>query len=87
VFIDYPTTNQGITPANKYSPDGGLAFYSSSPAKGKGMGGTDMGIFGGTNPYLLSGIPPVPTFYKLSAGSINATSNPYTVTFSVRSNN
>jgi hypothetical protein len=50
---------------------------------------TDLGIFGGepSNTYKLSGIPPIPAIYKLSASSQTATTNPYTITISIRSNN
>jgi hypothetical protein len=47
----------------------------------------DAGAYGGPNPYRLSGIPPIPAFYKLTAPSSSATANPYTITFSVRANN
>jgi hypothetical protein len=81
VFMGYPTTNSG------QSEDGKFKLKPGSPAIGVGIGGIDLGIFGGPNPYRLSGIPSIPTIYKLEASSINATTNPFTVTFSTRSNN
>lgn len=44
---------------------GGLldkAYYliDDSPAKGAGFGGVDMGIFTGTQPYIISGLPQIP---------------------------
>ena len=80
VFLGYST--QGT-----YSNDGRWMLAASSPAKGTGVGGTDCGIYGGVNPYRLSGIPPIPSFYKLTATSTTTSTNPYTITFSVRSNN
>ncbi len=80
VFVGYST--QG-----SFSNDGRWVLKAGSPAIGKGLGGTDCGIFGGTNPYKLSGIPPVPSFYLLTAASSITSTNPYTITFSVRSNN
>ena len=80
VFVGYST--QG-----KYSNDGLWVLKSGSPAIGKGIGGTDCGIFGGKNPYKLAGIPPIPAFYKLNAPSSITGTNPYTITFSVQSNN
>ena len=62
-----------------------IALKPNSPAKGAGSGGTDIGMFGGVNPYVLSGIPSVPTFYQLTAPSNTATTNPYVITFSVKS--
>lgn len=69
------------------STDGQWQLKAGSPAIGAGAGGTDCGMFGGTNPYRLSGIPSIPVFYKLTAPSRTATTNPYTITFSVKSNN
>ncbi|MFT4017487.1 MAG: hypothetical protein QM668_11035 [Agriterribacter sp.] len=69
------------------STDGQWQLKAGSPAIGAGIGGTDCGMFGGTNPYRLSGIPSIPVFYKLTAPSRTATTNPYTITFSVKSNN
>jgi len=33
---------------------------SNSPAKGSGLGGSDLGLFGGPQPYVISGIPSLP---------------------------
>ena len=80
VFVGYPT--QGTN-----SNDGRFMLKAGSPAIGAGTGGVDCGAFGNTNPYKLSGIPATPAFYKLSAPSVNTSTNPYQITFSVRSNN
>ncbi len=50
---------------------------------------TDAGIFGGDAiyRYKISGVPAVPSIYKLTAPSSAATTNPFNVTISVRSNN
>lgn len=50
---------------------------------------TDAGIFGGEPAYRyrVAGIPAVPAIYKLTAPGAAATTNPYNVTISVRSNN
>jgi hypothetical protein len=80
VFVGWQT--QG-----SFSNDGMWALKAGSPAKGTGAGGTDMGIFGGTNPYKLSGMPRIPAIYKLTAPSNFTSGTPYTITLSVRSNN
>jgi len=80
VFVGYST--QGT-----YSNDARWALKVGSPAIGTGAGGTDCGIFGGSSKYKLSGIPRIPSFYKVTSTSTSATTNPYTITFSVRSNN
>lgn len=81
IFVGHPLVVEGE------SADGKYKLKPGSPAIGAGMGGIDLGIFGGVNPYRLSGIPSIPTIYKLEASSLNATTNPFTVTFSTRSNN
>jgi hypothetical protein len=80
VLVGFPT--QG-----PYSDDARYQLTATSPAKGAGVGGVDIGIFGGVNPYRLSGIPAIPSIYRLDAATPNATTNPYTITFSTRSNN
>lgn len=80
VFVGYST--QGA-----FSNDGRWVLKAGSPAIHAGLGGTDCGIFGGANSYKLSGIPTIPSFYLLTAPSTVTGANPYTITFSVRSNN
>lgn len=73
--------------------DSRLTISPSGPAAnaGKKADGspTDAGIYGGEagDIYRLSGIPSVPSIYKLTSTSSTATQNPYTITVSVRSNN
>ncbi|MCW3111600.1 MAG: right-handed parallel beta-helix repeat-containing protein [Segetibacter sp.] len=90
IFVGYPTNVSGGQVL--YSSDGAWQLSATSPAKNAGIipgtnTPTDCGIFGGLNPYKASGIPAVPSFYKLSSPSSTATTNPYIMTFSVRSNN
>lgn len=65
----------------------------NSPAKNFGIDlsgkATDCGIFGGelTYRYKIGGQPAIPAFYKLSAPTNSASSNPYNITVSIRSNN
>lgn len=47
------------------SPDGKYMLSENSAAKAAGFEGTDCGIFGGDEPYVLSGIPPLPTIIEL----------------------
>jgi hypothetical protein len=46
------------------STDGQWQLKEGSPAIGAGLGGIDCGMFGGTDPYILSGIPAIPAIYK-----------------------
>ncbi|MBL7965336.1 MAG: hypothetical protein JNM31_15980 [Flavobacteriales bacterium] len=57
-----------------------------SPAIGAGAGGADCGLFGGLEPYRLSGIPPVPSIFVLSAATATDQGTPLQVTISARSN-
>ena len=59
IFVGYPT--QGT-----HSTDGRFLLAPGSPAIGAGEGGVDCGIFGGTDPYVLSGLPPIPNVYEIS---------------------
>jgi hypothetical protein len=58
----------------------------AGPGVGAGFGGIDVGSFGGPDPYRLSGIPPVPSIYLLTAPATTTTST-LPVTISTRSNN
>lgn len=42
------------------SPDGKYQLAENSAAKNSGVGGVDIGIFGGDDPYVISGLPPIP---------------------------
>ncbi len=45
------------------SGDNWLQLRDGSPAVGTGQSGADMGTFGGAEPYVLSGLPPIPAVY------------------------
>ena len=60
LFLGYPTNQNG------FAPDARAQLAASSPAKGAGVGGVDAGAFGGDTPYVLNGIPTIPTIYQLT---------------------
>jgi len=70
-----------------------LKLKAGSPASGTGLSvGTvinpDCGAFGGTDPYIPSGIPAIPTIYTFTAPtSIPSGSPTMNITFSTRNNN
>ncbi len=68
------------------STDGKWQLKPYSPAIGAGTGGQDCGMFGGSNPYILSGIPPIPAIYEYIQ-IYNTADQEVEVTFSVKSNN
>jgi hypothetical protein len=45
------------------SADGQWQLKAGSPAIGAGQGGTDIGMFGGTDAYVLSGMPAIPAIW------------------------
>lgn len=49
-----------------FSPDARYQLKAGSPAIGAGANGEDCGMFGGTEPYVLSGMPPVPAIYNFN---------------------
>ena len=67
------------------SDDGKFTLKASpSPARAAGTAGVDCGIFGGTQPYILSGIPNAPTIYNLNSTVSGTNLN---VTLGTKSNN
>ena len=69
------------------STDGQWNLAESSPAIGAGFNGVDCGMFGGSNPYVPSGIPSIPTIYIFDAPEIGTTVGGLPVTMSVKSRN
>lgn len=70
---DPATLFEGLT---NNSLDGQYRLGANSDAIGQGAGGTDCGIFGGNDPYILSGLPPIPLIYEInmpstSTGTLN----------------
>lgn len=51
---------------NNLQEDARYQLAPNSPAKGAGENGTDCGAFGGDDPYVLSGIPSIPSIYQLT---------------------
>ncbi len=78
-FVGYPT--QG-----SHSNDGRYMLTPGSIGNTHSVSGGEIGIFGGSNPYKLSGTPPTPVFYMLNTAP-TATSSPHVVEFSVKGNN
>jgi len=94
IFVTGDDDNSKKNPADIENFD--ETFYTlkaGSPALGAGLNAsnqpTDCGIFGGepAYKYVISGIPPIPAIYQLTAPGQAATVNPYNITISVRSNN
>lgn len=72
------------------STDGQWKLKSGSPAIGAGYGSTsgnsiDAGMYGGQTPYLLAGLPPIPTIYFFENQPVGSNSDPIDVTVKVKS--
>jgi len=64
---------------------------AGSPALGAGYGSTaqnpvDAGMYGGSTPYVLSGIPAIPSIYFFANQPVGSNSDPIDVQIKVRSN-
>jgi len=79
-------TNSTLNFVSSSSTDSSYMLQNSSPAKGTGKSGDDMGMFGGSMPYVLSGIPTVPNIYALTIGTVPAGATTISVTVSTKSN-
>jgi hypothetical protein len=55
------------------SSDGQYRLLPGSPAIGAGYDGVDCGVFGGSNSYVLSGLPTVPAIWKLDIDGTTVT--------------
>ncbi len=67
--------------------DGKWQLAPASPAKAAGLAGIDCGMFGGTSPYVLSGIPSIPTIYYFSSPVSGSSSQGLPVTIKAKSRN
>jgi len=52
------------------STDGQWHLKVGSPAIGAGQGGVDCGIYGGNYPYVLSGMPPIPSVFEFDSNTL-----------------
>jgi hypothetical protein len=69
-----------------FSEDTRWKLKAGSPAIASGFGGIDMGIYGGPFPYVPSGIPSIPSIYKLNVPG-TVTTNSINITISTKNNN
>ena len=58
------------------STDGQWKLKAGSPAIAAGLSGEDCGMFGGSDPYILSGIPTIPAIYFFAAPSSGSATLP-----------
>ncbi|WP_187264682.1 hypothetical protein [Pontibacter beigongshangensis] len=68
------------------SPDGQYKLKENSPYLTAGFGSTQPGIYGGNQPYMLSGMPPIPSIYEFNAESFGSRQNGLPVSIKARAN-
>ena len=74
------------------SSDGTWKLKAGSPAIGAGFGSTagnviDAGMYGAAFPYVLSGMPPIPSVYFFENQPVGSNADPIDVNIKVKSNN
>lgn len=74
------------------STDGQWRLKAGSPAIGAGFGSTvsnpiDCGMYSGNTPYVVSGMPPVPSIYFFENQPVGSNADPIDVRIRVKSNN
>ncbi len=66
-------------------PDAQYILSEDSYAKGKGHDGGECGVFGGENPYVLSGLPTIPVITVLDTDGIGTKEDGLRITIGVQS--
>lgn len=69
------------------SSDGKYKIKATSPYIAAGYGGTQPGIFGGSEPYVLSGVPPIPIIYDLNVPGTGSASSGLNINVKIRGAN
>lgn len=69
------------------SDDEAYQIKPGSPLKTAGSGGTEVGAYGGATPYVVSGIPAIPSIVNMNNTATGSNTVPLSVTISVKSNN
>ena len=69
------------------SADGRWQLAVGSQARGAGKFGVDAGMFGGSEPYVLSGIPAIPTIYEFTAPTSASQDDGLRIQLKARANN
>ncbi|MBK8700514.1 MAG: hypothetical protein IPN29_13675 [Saprospiraceae bacterium] len=88
-IIAVPETSicEGYPTQGSRSFDDRYMLKTGSPAIGAGIGGIDCGVFAGSTPYKLSGIPFVPLIYQANAPTTGNATTGINVNVKIRANN
>lgn len=81
LYLGYPNNPNDLVfdARNQLAPN--------SPAKGAGEGGTDCGAFGGDEPYILSGVPFVPSITTLIVPQTTSQNGTLNIQIKAKTNN
>lgn len=71
--------SSSASPDGRYQLSTGISPLPANPALNAGTDGTHVGPFGGPNPYVLSGVPPLPTIDEISAPQFAAPGSSLTI--------
>ena len=85
--VNIPNTDTSKIFINTGSTDGKFQLKANSPARGAGVNGVDIGMFGGVNPYVLSGVPSIPSIYYFTAPFYGSKSQGLKVRIKAKVNN
>lgn len=69
------------------STDGRWQLRSGSPAIGAGFNGVNCGMFGGSEPYILSGVPSIPRIIEFNAPTTGSSQSGLPIQLRVRAQN
>lgn len=81
----YAATQLFVGPTDN-STDGQYRLKADSPYLTAGYQDTQPGIFGGNLPYILSGLPPIPSIFDFSADTFGSKQNGLTIQIKAKSN-
>lgn len=84
---NYNVSAQYITAGANISADEAYQLKAGSPLKTIGAAGAEVGAYGGTTPYVVSGIPAIPSVVTMTNSATGSNSVPLQVTISVKANN
>jgi hypothetical protein len=92
--VENVTLSDVFTSPNPLNPGDGLRNFDKnfrlkvgSPANGIGIAGTNVGAFGGSNPYRLSGEPAIPIITNFFLSTTGSTASGLSGSITIQSNN
>jgi Right handed beta helix region len=84
---DYNANAELVGVGAGISADKVFQVKPGKPLKTLGSGGTEVGAYGGLAPYVISGIPPIPSITTFSSTDTGDNTTPIKVNISIKSNN